>query len=491
MDADAPRRGVAECRLVPSFRTFRRPTAIYRSAFPNRPERRIGGDILLITAAVVAATSSYSTTSAPYNLTAIVLGAAAVGFSVIRFGVGVPHRPAVGAALITTLIPQTLRPPSPNIRQTAFYPWSVALGVAAVVLLLLSLLPQFGRLRWSLLISGFAAMFIALAVTVPGARHPEIDVWSIFQQSAAGLFKGVNPYEITSFDVPAGQTANCFNYLPASFLSSWPGWVTLDDVRYAEDLVMVAGWLALGYLLLRRTRTSATARFDALVLLLTAVTLAGTLRVAQQAWNESLILGYLLIGVALLATKRAGWAWLPVALALATKQHVALLLPLLVRWPGFGWRRTLYSVIGAGAISAPWVLWNFDRFKTCTVDFFLNIEPRHDSISLWRFLPHPIQNLAVVTGLTVGFVLALRWVPKTPGGLLLGSALVLMGFDLSNKQSFENQWWLFAELITCGLALRAVEMRPDTADRRRTEADRTLTGDEPKPTGDGPKPAGH
>jgi hypothetical protein len=190
---------------------------------------------------------------------------------------------------------------------------------------------------------------------------------------------------------------------------------------------------------------------------LTAMTLAGTLRVAQQAWNESLVLGFLLLAVAALLTRWQGYAWVPIALALATKQHVALLLPLLLLWPCFGLRRTAYSVLGAVAVSLPWIIWNPGRFTTCTVKFFIDIPPRHDSISLWRYLPGPLQSASVIAAFAVGLYLALRHVPRTPGGLLIGSAIALFGFDLFNKQSFENQWWLFCQLIVCGLAVLAFE----------------------------------
>ncbi|MDQ1731750.1 MAG: hypothetical protein QOK10_1909 [Pseudonocardiales bacterium] len=398
-------------------------------------------------------------------MAAIALGAPLVWFAVVRLGVGAPRPGAIGLALLITLVPQWLRPPSPNVHQTAFYPWSVALGIAAVVLVLLSLWSAAARVRPGLLFAALAAMVVAIIITVPGGTHPMIDVWDIFQQSAAVVFHGVNPYEITSFDVPAKQTANCFNYLPASFLVSWIGWISGGDVRYAEAAVLLAGWLALGGLLLRRAQ-SERIRLQALTMVLVAMTLAGSLRVAQQAWNESLILGFLLLGAALLLTRYAGWAWVGFALALATKQHVALLLPLFAAWPGIGWRRAGYSALGGLAICAPWVVWNFDRFKTCTVDFFLTIPARQDSISLWRFLPHGLQNIAVLAGLLIGYLLALRYLPRTVGGLLIGCGLVLMGFDLSNKQTFENQWWLCAELIVCGLAVRVIETaaKPEVAD---------------------------
>jgi hypothetical protein len=51
-------------------------------------------------------------------------------------------------------------------------------------------------------------------------------------------------------------------------------------------------------------------------------------------------------------------------------------------------------------------------------------------------------------------------VPRTPGGLLLASGLVLAVFDLANKQSFLNQWLLAAQLVVAGLAVTAATHRP-------------------------------
>lgn len=429
----------------------------------------------MLVAAVIAATCSFSTTSAPYNMAAILIGAPLAVTAIAGYGISAPRLPAVAIALAVSLVPQWLRPPSPNIHQTGFYPWSVALGVAAVLLTLLSVLPEIAgigtagtrRARPALLYAALASMVVAVVITIPGGADPQIDVWDIFQQSAAVVFHGVDPYRITHFAVPAKQTANCFNYLPASFLASWLGWLFTGDVRYSEAAVLLAGWLSLGWLIVRRS-PNAQVKLAAGSVLLAGITLAGSLRVAQQAWNESLILGFLLIGAALLLTRFAGLAWLPFALALATKQHVVLLVPVMAIWPGIGLRRTAYAVAGAIAICAPWVLWDFGRFKTCTVDFFLDIQARHDSISLWRFLPHGLQNVAVFGGLLVGYLLAARYLPRTVGGLLISFGVVLMGFDLSNKQTFENQWWLCAELLVCGLAMRVLECNSELLERRET-----------------------
>jgi uncharacterized membrane protein len=188
-----------------------------------------------------------------------------------------------------------------------------------------------------------------------------------------------------------------------------------------------------------------------------AVCLPGTLRIPQQAWNESVVLGCLLAAVALLLSDRANLAVIPLGLALATKQHVVLVLPLWALWPSFGWRRALASGALAAGICLPWLLANPGRFYGCTVRFFLDLPARPDSISLWRFLPPAVQIPAVLALTVGGYLLAVRFLDRSTAGLVLGCGLVFAAFDLANKQTFENQWLLACQLLVVGLACRAVE----------------------------------
>jgi hypothetical protein len=431
-------------------------------AVPISARRRVGGaDVLLLAVAVVAAASSWSTTGRFFNLIAVGVGAVAIVAALARLGVGWPRPWSVLTVLVLGAVTQAAKPPTGNITKSWFYPIGIGLGLVAVATLMLAVIHPRWRVRFSVAAGGM--LVLATLATVAGGRRPRIDVWVIFQQSAAGLFHGLNPYERTFVGVPHGQTADCFNYLPATLLPTWLGWLSLDDVRYAETAIMIAGWLALAAVIARRA--SGEARGNGLLLLGVAMTLTGTLRVAQQAWNESMLLGYLLIAAALLVSGRRNWVVLPLALALATKQHMFLLLPLLVAWPMIGWRRTAYSVAGAAALSAPWVFWDFGRFKTCTVSFFLDIKPRFDSISLWQFVPSGLRAVAVLACVVGAYVLVWQTVARTEAGLLLASGVVLFGFDVVNKQTFENQWWLVGELIICGLALRAVHSEAGIAAR--------------------------
>jgi hypothetical protein len=202
------------------------------------------------------------------------------------------------------------------------------------------------------------------------------------------------------------------------------------------------------------TRTpDAGRRADALTLLALAMSLTGGLRVAQQAWNESLLLGFVLLACCALVTGRTAWAVVLLGCALATKQHIALLVPVMVLWPQLGWRRTGYAVGIGAAISAPWFFADPGRFKGCTVDFFVHGVARFDSISLWHFLPSAIAPAVPVLAVLGAYLLVYRRIDRSPGGLLIAFAVVLFAFDLFNKQSFENQWWFVCELLVCGLAL--------------------------------------
>jgi hypothetical protein len=413
-----------------------------------------GGDATLIVAAAIAAATSYTTIYTDFNIAVVAAGCVALGALVaLRRTPQVPSGAALCVAVLIGLIPQWWRPPIGNVDRGPLFPLATGLGMLAGVLLLVGALVVAHR-RW-LGALAWLTMSAAATLVVQASARPAIDVWIIFQQATRGLLDGRNPYEMTFSGVPPGQTDDCFNYLPFTFLAALPGRVAFGDVRYGELLVLLAGSAMLAWVAWR-ARPAEPAGLGMLLVVL-ALCLPGVLRITQQAWNESVVLGCLFAAVALLLSGRAGLAVVPLALALASKQHVVLVLPLWALWPSFGWRRAA----GAGALAAgiclPWLLANPGRFYGCTVGFFLDLPARPDSISLWRFLPAAAQ-IPVVVALTVGaLLLAHRFLERSTAGLVLGCGLVFAAFDLANKQSFENQWLLASQLLVAALACRAIE----------------------------------
>jgi hypothetical protein len=417
---------------------------------------RYGGDAALVAAASVAAATSYSTIYTDLNATVIVIGCLVVFvLAALRLVPNVPSKGSIALALLIALVPQVWWPPSGNVELGPLFRVSTTLGMVAGAALIAAALVERQRLRLAAGAIGCAVLAGFLVIQASGG--PAIDVWIILQQSTRGLLHGANPYTMSFTGVPAGQTSDCFNYLPFTFLAALPGRAAFGDVRYAELVVLFAGIGTLIWALLRTGGGDRGRAALGIVLVGMAVSLPGTLRVAQQSWNESIILGCLAAAAALVLLGRAWWAVVPLALALATKQHVVLVLPLWALWRSFGPRRALVSGGLAAGICLPWVLANPSRFYGCTVKFFIDLPARQDSLSVWKLVPHGLQLPAVVVLTAAGYVLASRLLDGTVSGVVFGSGLVFAAFDLANKQSFENQWVLACQLLVLGLACRAVE----------------------------------
>jgi hypothetical protein len=439
---------------------------------------RYGGDAALVAAASVAAATSYSTIYTDLNAGVIVIGCLVLFvLAALRLVPNVPSKGSIALALLIALVPQVWWPPSGNVELGPLFRVSTTLGMVAGAVLIAAALVEGQRLR--LAAGAIGCTVLAGFLVIQASGRPAIDVWIILQQSTSGLLHGANPYTMSFTGVPAGQTSNCFNYLPFTFLAALPGRVAFGDVRYAELVVLFAG---IGMLLWALQRTGRGGRGEraalGIVLVGMAVSLPGTLRVAQQSWNESIILGCLAAAAALMLLGRAWWAVVPLGLALATKQHVVLVLPLWALWRSFGPRRALVSGGLAAGICLPWVLANPSRFYGCTVNFFIDLPARQDSLSVWKLVPHGLQLPAVVVLTAAGYLLASRLLDGTVSGVVFGSGLVFAAFDLANKQSFENQWVLACQLLILGLACRAVEhaaVEPEPPGSTTLEATRRRT----------------
>jgi hypothetical protein len=297
--------------------------------------------------------------------------------------------------------------------------------------------------------AGLAAAAGGFALVIVGST-PVIDVWELLQGAGHGLAGGRNPYELTFPGSPPGQVRDCFTYLPATMLLTAPGVWLGGDARWAELVLLVATGAFLCWHLRARGGT-------ALALALLAVILPGSGYMVQQSWTETVMLPALvgtavLVDHGLIKRGRTGWAAVVFGVALASKQHVLLLVPLLLlcRFR----RRELAVTAGTAAVlTLPWLLANPTRFLRCTVTLFFNAPPRTDSLSLWLLVPAPARLPALVGALLAGYVLAWRCCPRTGGGFLVGCAVVLSTFGVLNKQTFLNQWWLVGALIVAGLAL--------------------------------------
>jgi len=290
---------------------------------------------------------------------------------------------------------------------------------------------------------------VVAALVVVGDPAPAIDVWVILQQAADGLARGESMYAQVWTGSPG--ITDAFAYLPWTALLTAPGRWLAGDVRWA--LAVAVGLSALAVAALGRGRPGAVA--CAALLLLAP----GSSTLVEQAWTEpTVLLG--LAGWALLVSRgRLWWAVVPLAVALAAKQHVVLLLPLLAAWPRFGVRRTVVATGAAGLLVLPWFLAGPADFWHDTVRTMLDLPPLRFSDTVYVAVlnetgtapPFALVGLAVA-GVLVLAVVRSRRRPAGLAGVLTWSAAVLLVVNLVNKQAFYNQFWLVGALLLLAVA---------------------------------------
>jgi hypothetical protein len=359
-------------------------------------------------------------------------------------------------------------------------PWSVALALVAVAIIVERLrfftyLPYAQRELSIHLVAATALVAGALwmvprrtartvAVVVTGltlvantwisVRYdaaPHIDVWHSLDAAARGLLDLQNPYELVWSSGPGDRDA--FTYLPMTAVLLAPFEWMLGDVRWG----LLAALLGSGWLLARlgadRHDVHDT-RGSILLLWLTPGQLAQT----EQSWTEPLLLCLVLGVLWLLHSGRSAQAVAVLAVALATKQHVALLLLSLAAWPPLGWRRAAAAAAGAGALCLPLLLWNPRDFLRDTVTLLVELPPLRLSNNLYVSAfragwtpPFWLTGLIVLLAIA-GTALVVRREKPTVGRIALWWAVLMLTVNLVNKQAFYNQFWFVTALLLAALA---------------------------------------
>lgn len=287
------------------------------------------------------------------------------------------------------------------------------------------------------------------AVTVLGDRAPRIDVWVVLQQGADALARGENVYALRWSDSPGVQ--DLFPYLPWMNVLTAPGRWVAGDVRWtllAWSVVLLVGLGALAGPRVRRAAAVAAA----------VVVAPGTVTQVDQAWTEPVLAALLVWWAVLVRRGHAWWAVLPLALACASKQHLALLAPVLLAWPGFGPRRTLATGGLTGLLVLPWVLADARAFLDDTVVALVEFHPIRFANTWYLYLlnEHGVEPPFVLTGavtlaVVAGAAVAVHRRRPALDELLRWLALVLAVVNLVNKQAFYNQFWLVAVLVAASV----------------------------------------
>lgn len=347
----------------------------------------------------------------------------------------------------------------------------LALAVTALLAAVLLVLPR----SWApdvalgVAVLGFVGVAAALIHLDPA---PKIDVWVMLNQAADGLLRGENMYTQNWQNSPGVQSA--FTYLPWMGVLLAPGRWLAGDVRWALVVLTVVAAL-----LVRALPGAAPARGRAVAAGLAALLLLlpGTSTQVEQGWTEPLLLACV-AGAALALTRgRFAVAVALIALGLAGKQHLALLLPLLAVWPRFGWRRTAATAGVAGLLVLPWFLADPRAMFDDTVALLVRFPPLKFADTLYiaalrelSWTPPFWVTGAIVLGTVAGVAVLVRRRNPDVGEFLRWGALVLLVANLVNKQAFYNQYWLVAALVLLSWAVPAASSRAEGHHEAEAEA---------------------
>jgi Glycosyltransferase family 87 len=395
-----------------------------------------------------------------------------LGVAVVRgWRVGVPGRKVgglvVGAAgVVQYLVPTFTYLPDDDARAVRALVAVAALAAGAAVALRR---PAVGL---GLAATAFVAGSAAVIHLDPG---PHIDVWYSLQGAADAVLHGRNMYTEVWPDSPGVKDA--FTYLPLTAVLLAPAKLLTGDVRWGLVVAELAA-AAVVVALARTNREQGDRTESGLVAACVLLLLPGTLTQVEQAWTEPLVL--LLVAGALLAVDRGrlGAAVVLFALALASKQHIALLLPLLAVWRPFGPRRTLAVTAGAALLVLPWAVRDLPAMWHDTVTLLVGFHPIRFADTLYLAAIHELgwtppfwlTGALVVAVVGLAAVVVHRGRPS-PARFAAVAALALFGANLLNKQAFYNQFWLVGALVL--LAWSADPARAPAADvnARTTTAD--------------------
>jgi len=332
---------------------------------------------------------------------------------------------------------------------------------------------------------------VTAAIATIGDPAPRIDVWVTLQQASDALARGENFYDMSWTNSPGIQDA--FTYLPWTTVLLAPGRWIAGDVRWA-----IAFWsvvLFVGIWALARPRpgdepsTACETALRAAIPVTVLVVAPGTLTQIDQAWTEPLLAAGIVWWAVLVRRGHAWWAIVPLALACASKQHLALLLPLLLLWRPFGARRAVATGALTGVLIAPWFLASPSDFVHDTITLLVGFHPIRFANTWYLYFlnEHGVTLPFWVTGIVVfGALGVAAWLihRRQPGidELLRWFAFVLLAANLVNKQAFYNQYWLSAALVAISLAVPARAQDNDTRDVGAVDVTVEPRADSARPT---------
>lgn len=289
--------------------------------------------------------------------------------------------------------------------------------------------------------------------------EPPIDVWQLHLQGGEALVSGANPY--ADLDVESSFAADADSGVISGYSYTPPN---LIGFGLTSSLTSDSRWFSLGcwilFIACLGIMSVHNPSRDALVWLVAS----------QPAWPLVLEMGYTesltlaLIGGAVVAWRRnpliaAGL----LGVALASKQYLAVLIPLLLLTPLVTVKQRTAIVITGAVTASSGLIWGLADYWDAVVSFHGRVPPQASSINLYAISDAVGVPLLVPTalGAAVAAVLGIGmiWNRESITELILVSALTLGVAFVLAPQAFVNYWLLVACLICMAVSIQPAAER--------------------------------
>lgn len=365
----------------------------------------------------------------------------------------------LGGALVFLLVVGVFDAPGYHLESEGFRWFYVVAQLAIAVAVAVTLV--WPRGRWAVVLSG-----VVLAVTlrigmVIGSPAPVIDVFTQFQESAAHLLEGLNPYatpvsDPSNAEARFGYAVSAYAYPPANLYVQTLFYALSGDVRITNIVfeVLAAGCLWLIVPLARRGAAG-------LLVLLFLFQPRG-LFVIEQAWNEPLLVGAAGFFLWLAATRpQSRWVVASFGIFLSLKQYLVFFaLAFFARRRGWRWVVPAAAVIFATWL--PFLIWDAESAVRNGLLFQFGTPFRTDGLTLaaavHRWLGwESTKWVAIGAGLAVSVVCRLKFSDERVSGPLYSSVLTTLAGFLCGSQAFANYYYFLGAMILFLIALRLRE----------------------------------
>lgn len=355
-------------------------------------------------------------------------------------------------------------------------PWKYGrLAQLAMAALLATYVPSIAAdLRESRWVRHARFALVGLAVLAAGldvirvSPSPYIDVWTIQMAGADALEHGKNPFVgITVGDTGPGRAPVPYVYPPTILYFGMLGRLIGHDTRYANLLAIIGAGVLLR-MVSRRGRYALPAMVEDAPAL--AVWFMPKLFfILEQAWIDPIQVMLMAAGSWAFAAQRHRWSGALFGVAIASKQSMFWLIPLVSLTLGVGLWGVVFMAGTAALLTAPFMLWNFRALKYANFDFLKDLPARDDALAFaaWYrkkfgsvFPDGPVSFLSSGLITAASAVRAKLW---TKGKLFVGAPASLAGFGRAlaclyciffffNKWAFANYYFLMASLCALSAA---------------------------------------